>query len=707
MKKSFKSFLAIFLAFVMLFGGAPAGALAALPDAICGLTASAEDQFHVLDSGHVSVTDVSLNVNDLPLETGDTYQLVANVSPEDATNKSVLWNSTNTDVATVDENGVVTAVSPGTATIIVISLSEGMTDKCIVTVTAAWLYYIELQELPYKTTYFVGDFLDPTGLTIKAVYSNGITQTLTSGFTCSPTQFNSSGTKEVTVSYENMTCPFYVYVEDVTLTQIEVLSLPNNLQYYVGENLDTTGLTLTAKYNNGTTQTVTGGFSCSPTVFDTAGTQTVTVTYGIKTCTFDVTVLEPFLTNISVKTQPDKLQYFVGETLDTAGLTLTATYNTGTEETITSGFTCSPMLLDTAGSRTITVTYNGMTCTFDVDVQSVILDSLSVKTMPGKTIYDVGDTLDTTGLSLTAIYSNGTVQTITSGFTCLPTVLETAGTRTISVNYGGKTCSFTVTVRRIEAERFTIASIADMTYTGSAITPTVNVKFNGMPLTINVDYTVTYTNYINAGTATVTITGIGNFTGTKQVNYTINKAHVDSFYIEPIPNYIYTGREITPTVRAYFNGNLMTLNIDYKVMYNNNKYLGTAIVHIVGIGNFKGTKSVTFEILPIPVESISLNYQVLNLRYRQSRNLSVVFNPGNATIKSVIWSTSDATVATVSADGRVTAKGVGTAVITATSVDGGHTASCTVTVKTVWWQWLIKILLFGWIWYCRLSLYRE
>ena len=53
----------------------------------------------------------------------------------------------------------------------------------------------------------------------------------------------------------------------------------------------------------------------------------------------------------------------------------------------------------------------------------------------------------------------------------------------------------------------------------------------------------------------------------------------------------------------------------------------------------------------------------------------------------------------VDANGVVTATGNGTATITATSEDGGKTASCTVTVKLAWWQWLIKIMLFGWIWY--------
>ena len=66
---------------------------------------------------------------------------------------------------------------------------------------------------------------------------------------------------------------------------------------------------------------------------------------------------------------------------------------------------------------------------------------------------------------------------------------------------------------------------------------------------------------------------------------------------------------------------------------------------------------------------------------------------------AVIWTSSNDDVVKVDpADGSLYAAGRGTATVTATAEDG-RTASCTVTVQYVWWQWLIRILLFGWIWY--------
>ena len=70
----------------------------------------------------------------------------------------------------------------------------------------------------------------------------------------------------------------------------------------------------------------------------------------------------------------------------------------------------------------------------------------------------------------------------------------------------------------------TIAPITDQPYTGSMITPNITVTYNGQTLTLGKDYVVNYANNINTGNATVTVTGIGNYTGTKQINFQIVKA---------------------------------------------------------------------------------------------------------------------------------------------------------------------------------------
>ena len=81
----------------------------------------------------VQVTDVELDITQKALNVGDTFTLTANVKPNNATDKSVTWSSSNTSVAMVDENGVVTAVAEGTATITA-TASNGVEASCTVTV---------------------------------------------------------------------------------------------------------------------------------------------------------------------------------------------------------------------------------------------------------------------------------------------------------------------------------------------------------------------------------------------------------------------------------------------------------------------------------------------------------------------------------------------------------------------------------------------
>ena len=81
----------------------------------------------------VQVTDVELDITQKALNVGDTFTLTATIKPNDATDKSVTWSSSDTSVATVDENGVVTAVSEGTATITA-TAANGVEASCTVTV---------------------------------------------------------------------------------------------------------------------------------------------------------------------------------------------------------------------------------------------------------------------------------------------------------------------------------------------------------------------------------------------------------------------------------------------------------------------------------------------------------------------------------------------------------------------------------------------
>jgi hypothetical protein len=101
----------------------------------------------------------------------------------------------------------------------------------------------------------------------------------------------------------------------------------------------------------------------------------------------------------------------------------------------------------------------------------------------------------------------------------------------------------------------------------------------------------------------------------------------------------------------------------------------------------------------IYVSSCELNAAELELTYKSSSALTAEVLPPDAYNKGLIWSSSDESVVTVDESGGLYAAGRGSAIITLTSADGNASSSCKVTVKYTFWQWVIIILLFGWIWY--------
>ena len=173
------------------------------------------------------------------------------------------------------------------------------------------------------------------------------------------------------------------------------------------------------------------------------------LTESVTTPVVTVSVTEPSITSVAIASLPTKLEYTEGDTIDTAGLTLTVHYSNGMVVTDDEGFSVSPTKLTTVGTQTVTVNYQDNTVTFPVIVkeEKETLEGIAVTTLPAKREYRLGEHLDTTGLALEAITNKGNRSQLTSGYSCSPEVLNTAGIQTITVSYEGKTTSFTVTVQ--------------------------------------------------------------------------------------------------------------------------------------------------------------------------------------------------------------------------------------------------------------------
>ena len=144
-------------------------------------------------------------------------------------------------------------------------------------------------------------------------------------------------------------------------------------------------------------------------------------------------------------------------------------------------------------------------------------------------------------------------------------------------------------------------STSTYAYDGKAKKPGVTVKLNGKTLKNGTDYTVSYSNNTKVGTAKVTITGKGNYTGSVSKTFSI-KNNFKKATVSGISTKAFTGKNITQSITVKYNGKTLKNGTDYTVSYSNNKKIGTATVKIAGKGSYTGTITKTFKINPAKQE---------------------------------------------------------------------------------------------------------
>lgn len=163
---------------------------------------------------------------------------------------------------------------------------------------------------------------------------------------------------------------------------------------------------------------------------------------------------------------------------------------------------------------------------------------------------------------------------------------------------GSGTAAFTIDRKALTADMITVTG--DYIYTGSAIEPTYTVA-DGALMTA-ADYTVTVTNNINAGAGTITVTATegGNYTSSASQTFLIQaRSLADSgVTVAPLAEETYRGSALTPIPAVSFDGRRLALETDFTVDYQNNTDAGTAKAIINGLGNFTGSREVTFTIQP-------------------------------------------------------------------------------------------------------------
>ncbi len=414
-----------------------------------------------------------------------------------------------------------------------------------------------------------------------------------------------------------------------------------------GETTLTTGFTLSYKVKDGDTLTQ------APVV---PGEYTVTATFDDNyakngennfTLSQDYTITKAQITDSSVTTA-----YNFCHSNDTPVVTVTVGGRTLTADT---DYTVANT--DAGSTRTITVTGKGNYEGTGTKTQTILPDTApTISGVATNGTYHTKPTVTVTGENLDKVYvkqGTGTTETeytkaqAEAGF-----VLDFAPSAyTIrAVDNAGKsyTLATNVTVSRksITFDMVTVTGVDDVTYDGTAKTATSIVVKDGtetLELGADKDYTVSYTNNTNAGTATITITGTGNYMGTVSKTFTIKPKALTSTALSGIVDKTYTGSPIEQDgLTVQDDTTELVKNTDYTVAYSNNTNPGTAKVTVILRGNYSGILEKTFTIsndLTTLVNNIKALAEKTTLTYaekQQIKQLKAAYDALSATDKATV-----------------------------------------------------------------------
>ena len=240
-----------------------------------------------------------------------------------------------------------------------------------------------------------------------------------------------------------------------------------------------------------------------------------------------------------------------------------------------------------------------MTKTFPATAEKT-LTGITIKTCP-HTTYTAGEQFNKAGMVITAAYDDGSTKDVQpTYFQFTPTALLTVNDKEVTITYteGNVTQiakqKITVNPKALTANM--VQPIASQPYTGSAIEPTVTVNVGKKTLTAGTDYTVTYKDNTNVGTAKVIVTGKGNYTGSVETKFNITAKALTASMVRDIAAQTYTGSPIVPELTVKDGETALSKDTDYTVKYQNNLNAGTATVTLTGKGNYSDSVSKTFTI---------------------------------------------------------------------------------------------------------------
>lgn len=694
------------------------------------ITASCEEfSDSVTITVNAPLTGITLNTQETSIKKGDTADLDVIYTPEDTTDdKTVTWTSSDDEIATVDENGVVTALKDGETTITATVGSH--TAECLVHVREVPLEGIDLDKTAITmnkgdksealvVSYNPEDTTDDKTVTWSsenediATVEDGVVTAVgagTTNITAKVGEFTATCEVTVVVPLESISVK-----ADGATDSLEVDDTVNlTVEYSPADTTVERDVTWTSSDDtvatvdeNGTVTAVKGG------------TATITATVNGISATCDIKVL---IHTTAITLGSSDLQLAKGQVSDP----IAVTYNPeNTDDSKDLTWTSSNADVATVDENGVVTAAGGGTATIRATLNanediyaecavtvSVPLESITLTADKETDSLEVGDTVNlivgynpedtTVAKDVVWTSSDDAVATVDNG-----TVTAVGGgTATITAAVNG--ISATCDVRVLKHTAGISLGTTEMNLMKGDVSDPIAVTFDPADTDDSKEVTWSSDNTavaavdsegrvtgIGEGTAVITATAVdGGFTASCTV--TVSEIHVqDAVLAEDTPSELYIGQNhtisvvITPenvtdeVTYSYASSDADVAAVDENGVVSALK-AGTATITVtVTAGDFTKELSFNVEVKEIPLEGIAFKEEIKTLEEGQSAQLEILYNPENTTVdRTVTWNSSDPTVATVE-DGLVKALKAGTTVITATVGDKEVSYELTVTEKQV------------------------
>ena len=502
-------------------------------------------------------------------------------------------------------------------------------------VTVVGISAVEIYDTSVASSVKVFSSFDASGVYAKVKYLDNTEKTVyASDLTVSGIDTSVAGNKTLTVTYRGVEATKTIQVVGVESITVVAGSVKNEV--LVGETYDTSLISATVRYTDGTTEVLgIEELTVGTVTTDAAGEQLLGITYLDKTVNYPVAVCG--VVGIVVEGLP--MSVVAGEELDLTNMKVYAVYS-DTKQTkvlLTEGYTtnASDLDFDVEGAKILVVSYSGtygeFTKEVNISTEPPVLESITTNIAQDKAY--IGNAYDKSGITVTAIYGNGREIDVTASAVLGDVDTTEAGEKTLTVTYTEdgvtKTAEITVTVYGIESIEVVSGTIANLVNLGAALDTSsvkISVKYtDGETATVTTGIAVSALDTTTGGDKSVTVSYLGAETTVSVHVKELLSINIVSGSVESVVRYGYA---------------IDLSNLEIEAVYTN----GTVVIAYNGTNmqyTFDSTAAVDFvALLTVTYEGKSASYSVdvlsFNKDYQPDGDEESPVNALNGTIPASV-----------------------------------------------------------------------